>query len=208
MKSTYKKRSSRSLCLILFAVCFLYANRSISQDTLATWQKQLNDVKNTPCKVNEGDASHLKLINYTYKGVIKSAIDKDEIIDFLLSCDAPVVMHLPPVIRTDTTITGDSCVIQEKSFPKFEIVTIRKMMEIAETIGEENPVIQMRQQLGQLIQVGFEYLELEWSYKGDAFNSLCIVSNENGGVVYEPVGGNITMGSKSTIKGQREINSR
>ena len=165
MKSTYKKRS---LCLILFVVCFLYANRSISQDTLAyfTWQKQLNDVKNTPRKVNEGDASHLKLINYTYKGVIKSAIDKEEIIDSLLSFDAPVVMHLPPIIRADTTITGDFCVIQEKSFPKFEIITIRKMMEIAETIGEENPVIQMRQQLGQLIQVGFEYLELEWYYKG------------------------------------------
>lgn len=81
-------------------------------------------------------------------------------------------------------------------------------MEIAETIGEENPVIQMRQQLGQLIQVGFEYLKLEWYYKGEKFYSLCIVSNENGGVVYEPIGGNITMGSKSIVEGQRKINSR
>lgn len=119
MKSIYKKRSSRSLCLILFAVCFLYANRSISQDTLVpTWQEQLDYVKNNPYKVNEGDASHLNLINYTYKGVIKSEIDKNEIIDSLLSRDAPIVMHLPPIIRIDTIITGDSCVIQEKKLSK------------------------------------------------------------------------------------------
>ncbi len=185
-----KKRVLSSLFMVLFAVCFIYANRDISQDSLTTWQEQLEYAKNNLGEVNEVDVDHLKLLNYTYKGVIKSKKKKDEIIDSLLSCDAPFVMHLPPIIRRDTTITGNSYVIHKKSFPRFEIITVCEMVELVGTM-EENPVKQMRQQLAQLIQVGFEYLELEWSYKGKTFNSLCIVSNENGGIVYEPIGSNI-----------------
>ena len=200
MKSIYKKILLNSLGFILFAVCFIYANSSIAQTPLTTWQEHLEYAKNNFGGLNEGDASHLNLINYVYKGVIKSEIDKNKVIGSLLSFDAPVVMHLPPIIRTDTIIMGDSIVIQKKSFPKFEIATIREWIEIAETTGEENPVILMKRQLTQLIQIGFEYLELEWHYKGKTFHSICIVSNKNEGVIYEPIGGNIAIGTNITIE--------
>ena len=200
MKSIYQKILLSSLGFILFAVCFIYSNSSIAQTPLTTWQEQLEYAKNNSGRLNEGDASHLNLINYVYKGTIKSEIDKNKVISSLLSLDAPVVMHLPPIIRTDTIIMGDSCVMKEKSFPKFEIATIRELIEIAETTGEENPVILMKRQLGQLIQIGFEYLELEWQYKGKTFHSICIVSNKNEGVIYEPIGGNIAIGTNITIE--------
>lgn len=60
------------------------------------------------------------------------------------------------------------------------------MMEFT-GIPVEDPVKQMRECLSHLIQIGFEYLELEWFYKGRTFNSLCIVSNDNGGVIYDPI---------------------
>lgn len=189
-----KKRLFSSLCMIFFALCFLNANgnENVAQDTLTTWQNLLDYAKNHPHKENEGDLSHLRLTNYTYKGTIKSAIDKSKIIDSLLSCNAPIAMHLPPIIIKDTTLVGDSYAIQEKSFPKFEIVTICKLVEIAETKGEENPIILMSQELGERIKVGMEYLELEWNYKGNKIHSLCIVSNERSGIVYEPITINLT----------------
>lgn len=54
-----KKRVLSSLFMVLFAVCFIYANRDISQDSLTTWQEQLEYVKNNLGEVNEGDVGHL-----------------------------------------------------------------------------------------------------------------------------------------------------
>lgn len=59
--------------------------------------------------------------------------------------------------------------------PKFEIISIRKRLEIAESIGEKSLLTSLRQQLDNLIHLDYEYLELEWSYKNKHFKSLCIV---------------------------------
>ena len=52
----------------------------------------------------------------------------------------------------DTTITSDSYAIHQKSFPRFEIITVGKMIELSGTM-EVNPLKQIRQQITQLIQV-------------------------------------------------------
>lgn len=182
-----------TLFITLFTVCCIYANNSVSQDSPTTWQQQLELAKNKIYEENEGDVHHLRLVNYIYKGVIRHRKEKDEIIDSLFSSDAPYVHNLTPIIMRDTTITSDSYAIHQKSFPRFEIITVGKMIELSGTM-EVNPFKQIRQHLTQLIQVGFEYLELEWSYKGDKFNTICIVSNENGGIVYEPIAYNIFIG--------------
>ncbi len=58
------------LCIVSFAIRSVYANRGISQDTLSTWQEQLEYARNNMDV--EGDVVHLKLLNYTYKGMINS----------------------------------------------------------------------------------------------------------------------------------------
>ena len=67
MNRIYKKRSSKSLHLILLTVCFLFATKGFSQESnMNTWQEQLKyRINNTPKDI-EGDAKHLKLIKYTY----------------------------------------------------------------------------------------------------------------------------------------------
>lgn len=189
-----KNKLLSTLYIALFSVCFIYASSRVSQDSPTTWQEQLEFAKNKIYEENEGDVHHLRLVNYIYKGVIRHQNEKDDIIDSLFSCNAPYVHNLTPIIMRDTTITSDSYAIHQKSFPRFEIITVGKMIELSGTM-EVNPLKQIRQQITQLIQVGFEYLELEWSYKGDKFNTICIVSNENGGIVYEPIGNNIHVGT-------------
>ena len=188
-----KNKLLSTLYIALFSVCFIYASSRVSQDSPTTWQEQLEFAKNKIYEENEGDVHHLRLVNYIYKGVIRHQNEKDDIIDSLFSCNAPYVHNLTPIIMRDTTITSDSYAIHQKSFPRFEIITVGKIIELSGTM-EVNPFKQIRQQLTQLIQVGFEYLELEWSYKGDKFNTICIVSNENGGIVYEPIANNILIG--------------
>ena len=189
-----KNKLLSTLYIAVFSVCFIYASSRVSKDSPTTWQEQLEFAKNKIYEENEGDAYHLRLVNYIYKGVIRHQNEKDDIIDSLFSCNAPYVHNLTPIIMRDTTITSDSYAIHPKSFPRFEIITVGKMIELSGTM-EVNPLKQIRQQITQLIQVGFEYLELEWSYKGDKFNTICIVSNENGSIVYEPIGNNIHVGT-------------
>ena len=50
----------------------------------------------------------------------------------------------------DTVSRGDSCVIRERVLPKFEIISIRKRLEIAESIGEKSLLTSLRQQLNNL----------------------------------------------------------
>ena len=117
----------------------------------------------------------------------------------MLSADAPIVLNLPQIIEADTVITNNSREIRQKSFPQFEIITIRKMQELNKAIGREDLMVQMRKELLNLVQIGFEYLELEWSYKGKKYHSLCIVSDEQGGIIYEPIGGSVLTGSTNII---------
>lgn len=186
-----EKKFFNVVSVILVVMCLSFANASLSQNNPTTWQEQLDDLKNKSGIDSVSDYYYLNLINYTYKGVIKSEFNKSEIIDSLFSYNAPVVLNLPPVIIRDTTYKGDTCVIQEKALPKFEIISIRKVLEVAESMGKENPIIEVRKRLRDLLKVGFEYLELEWNYKEDKFKSICIVSDEHGGVVYEPISLNI-----------------
>lgn len=182
-----EKRLFNVVCVILVAICLLFANTSFSQNRPTTWQEQL-DYLNNKCSVDTiSDYYYLNLINYTYKGVIKSEINKSEIIDSILSYNAPTVLKLIPTFTRDTTYRGDTCVIQEKGLPKFEIISIRKAMGIAESTGTEIPIQKIKEQLRDLFKIGFRYLELEWNYKGNKFKSICIVSNDHGAVVYEPI---------------------
>lgn len=180
------KLISLLLYLLFFVLHFSFADESVSQKPLTTWQEQLDYMK------NGADAADLCLINYTYKGVIKSELDKTKVIDSLFSDDSPIVLNSPPVIEIDTiTLDSNSYEIVEKKVPKFEIILISKVAEESRLKGEENPFIKIKQQFETVIKIGFEVVELEWSYNGKTYHSISIVSNENGGVLYDHIGSNI-----------------
>lgn len=170
--------------------CFIYKCMFFTKYTY-NLARPARSFKNSFNEENRGDVSFLKLLGYTYKGIIGSQTVKSDIIDSLLSYNAPAILHLPPIVMRDTVSRGDSCVIRERVLPKFEIISIRKRLEIAESIGEKSLLTSLRQQLNNLIHLDYEYLELEWSYKNKHFKSLCVVSNEHGGFIYDPIGSNI-----------------
>ena len=64
--------------------------------------------------------------------------------------------------------------------------------------------LQGRLDLGQ----NYEYLELEWSYKNKHFKSLCVVSNEHGGFIYDPIGSNILEYTTTTTNTVERLNSK
>lgn len=203
-----KKRLLSFLCMALMPVGYIHVSANILQDSLYipdTWQKQLEYAKNNYDKDAKGDVAQLRLLSYTYKGMIKSEVERKRILDSLLSADAPIVLNLPQIIEADTIITNKSREIRQKSFPQFGIITIRKMQELNKAIGREDLMAQMRKQLLNLVQIGFEYLELEWSYKGKKYHSLCVVSNEWGGIIYEPIGGFVLTGSTNIIMSERSF---
>lgn len=188
----------------LCAVCFLYGKECSSQNVPTTWQGQIEFMKIRVNREKGGDANDLSIINYTYKGIIGSEAKKAVIIDSMLSFDSPAVLRLSPVLKRDTVTEGDSCRIREVKLPKFEIVSNRQMTELAESKGEEDPLVLIRKLLNSLIEPGFEYLELEWDYKGKRFKSIGIVSNEKGGFIYEPIASNILI-ERSTTTQVRKI---
>ena len=191
IRKVWKKKSFNLFYFVILISGVLYTNVCFSQNTPTTWQDRLEALKNSFNEENRGDVSFLKLLGYTYKGIIGSQTVKSDIIDSLLSYNAPAILHLPPIVMRDTVSRGDSCVIRERMLPKFEIISIRKRLEIAESIGEKSLLTSLRQPDNNLIHLDYEYLELEWSYKNKHFKSLCVVSNEHGGFIYDPIGSNI-----------------
>lgn len=188
-------------CVYLFVICFLYINVSNSQNIPTTWQEQLAFIKNNPCQDQLSDVYYLQLINYTYKGKIKSEDEKSTLINTILSDKSPILLQLPVESYKDTIVLDNKQTIIEKVFPKFEILTIHRAIEIAQSVGEENFIIKAKEDLAKLIQIDFEFVELEWSYKGNKFKSICAVSNENGGIVYDSITSNIVTQSIVTIIG-------
>ena len=186
-----EKKSFNLFYFVILISGVLYTNVCFSQNTPTTWQDRLEALKNSFNEENRGDVSFLKLLGYTYKGIIGSQTVKSDIIDSLLSYNAPAILHLPPIVM-----------------PKFEIISIRKRLEIAESIGEKSLLTSLRQQLNNLIHLDYEYLELEWSYKNKHFKSLCVVSNEHGGFIYDPIGSNILEYTTTTTNTVERLNSK
>ncbi len=187
-----EKKSFNLFYFVILISGVLYTNVCFSQNTPTTWQDRLEALKNSFNEENRGDVSFVK----------------SDIIDSLLSYNAPAILHLPPIVMRDTVSRGDSCVIRERVLPKFEIISIRKRLEIAEYIGEKSLLTSLRQQLNNLIHLDYEYLELEWSYKNKHFKSLCVVSNEHGGFIYDPIGSNILEYTTTTTNTVERLNSK
>ena len=179
--------------MFLLVSCFLYASIAISQslqDSLITWKDKVEYAKNRVPNVEEkGDGKYLTLIDYTYKGVIESESVKSAIIDSMLSPDAPFPLELPPVIVTDTTYSKDERIITKTKYPIFDIITVGKAIEAPYLLNRD----ELRQAFNNIVRVGWEFLETEWSYKGVKYKSIAIVSDEGGGVFFDQLFSGITV---------------
>ena len=181
--------------LLIIIVCFFDLSMSgqgykLNEYTveIPNWQKQLEYAINNPCLEDMGDARYLTLINYMYQGKIDTNIDRLAVIDSLLADNAPAILNLLPVIKRKGVITENCMGVRNIEFAKFEIVSMHRIVEIELSASKEDPTMQMRKQLEQLIEIGFESVRLEWNFKGKTFHSICIVSEKYGGIVYEPIG--------------------
>lgn len=184
------KRKFSLLSIIGLLKCFLAVSPVVSQEP-ATWREQLEYAKKLHETEPGKDGNGLSFINYTYKGVINSEVVKSAVIDTLFSPDAIFPLILPSVITVDTTYSEGVCTITKRRYPKFEIITVGRLADSSDSLVAENNVEQIRQILENNIQVGFEYVEIEWGYKGKTITTLCIVSDERGGIVYDHIGSRI-----------------
>lgn len=201
-----KKETLTLIRIVMVVICCAYCHIIMSQPPPAAWKKEIEYAIKNPNKISN-DSSQLYLTKYTYIGVISSEAKKLELISQLLDKDAPTILIYPPVITKDTVIIGDSCIIKKKSHPVFKVITIAEMRDIIKSAGLEDPTIQAREKLGELIKIGYEYIELEWNYNNNKIQNICIVSNENG-VIYDNIGSIIISGCETTIrvsKSQKEV---
>jgi len=145
----------------------------------------------------EKNGNGLVFINYTYKGIIDSEVVKSAVIDSLISPYAPFPMLLPPLITTDTIYSENTITITKKEYPKFEIITVAKLKEISDSLpGINNIQEQLKQDLNKIIQIGYEYVEMEWDYKDKKITSYCIVSGER--YIYDNIASRIIEGTTTT----------
>lgn len=70
----------------------------------------------------------------------------------------------------------------------YDIVSMRTRKRIARLENDEAYFSQLKESLNQLIHTGDEMVEVTWSYNHNTYRSVCIVSNQHGGIIYEPIG--------------------
>lgn len=171
------------LYLVVLLNCLFTVNYAFSKD-LETWREQLGCIIKYHQSLSPNDKQEIILVNYAYKGKINTDEIKSEVLDSIFSSNAIFPLILPPIIETDTTYTDNERTIIRKSYPQFKLVTLRSLVDSVDSkvMGE---VTQIRQLLEKNIQMGFEYVELEWDYKGKKIKSLCIVYEK--GVVYDHI---------------------
>lgn len=197
------KRKFGQLIMIALLKCFLAVSLAVAQEP-ATWREQMEYAKKLYKTEHGKDGNGLSFINYTYKGVISSEVVKSAVIDTLFSPDAIFPLILPSVITVDTTYSEGVCTITKRRYPKFEIITVGRLADLSDSQVAENNLEQIRQILYTNIQLGFEYVELEWDYKGKKITTLCIVSDERGGIVYDHIASRVTTQGAEITKMESE----
>lgn len=204
MTNMDKKSWVRGALCIFFVSVFLFVPVSRAQKSQPVWQRHLDYLKNDWSKECLGDLNQLKLLKYTYKGKIKSEDHKSRLIEAVYSDKAPSVSVLSEEVVSDTTFTDADTIIQQKHYPRFEIQTIRQMVD-AGKLGE-NSIAMSKQRLNEHLKIGSEYLELEWSYKGKKFRSLSFVADD--GILSDPITSGLRTGGSTIVKTRKSANGK
>lgn len=192
------------LSIFLGMSLFLFAPVIRAQKSQPVWQKQLEYLKHDAAKDYMGDLKQLKLLKYTYKGKIRSEKDKNKVIEAIYSDEAPVVSVLSKLVISDTTYTETDRMICQKIYPEFKIVTVRQMVDAGKLT--EDSIVKLKQRLSENVNIGFEYVKLDWSYKGEKFSTLGIISND--GIPVDPITSNLFTGGNTIVEGRIPSNNK
>lgn len=169
------------VCMVSLAVYSAQASDELKSGEQTLWQKQLNLAKNINVGRSGADSIPLHLVNYVYKGVIESEVQKKKIIDSIFADDSPAMLIFPQPIVYDTIVEGNVQTIITKQKVEFDIVTMKRAREVSDSLGLESPIIRAKpEDMYNYVKVGFVCVELEWEYKGKTFFTLCIASDEMG----------------------------
>lgn len=191
-----KQQSLQNLLSAIFLVnFFLFVPVLHAQHSQSDWQEGLEKMKNDLSQGIDG-FEQLKLVDYTYKGAIRSDEEKTQIIDAMYADNAPMSVVLSTDRVQNTTITDTDTIIEQKYFPKFEITTVRRALDTGKLSADSISAI--KQILQKNISLGTDCLELVWNYKGEEYRTMAIV---DAGVPFDLITVGLRTGGSTTVKG-------
>ena len=127
-----------------------------------------------------GDLKELQLTDYVYKGKIETREQLAQIVDSIFADNAPKAHVLRMVEERDTTVTESDTYVEtriiRKRYPKFEIRTIRQLIDEGKLSADS--VAKEKQLTMEYIPVGAAYLEMHYSYKGKNYRAIALCMDD------------------------------
>lgn len=158
----------------LFVLVGVYSYSDLSSQTLpseelCTWQERLEYAKSYNHETKSGKDLPC-IVSYRHKGTIGEKDDISGIVESMFSEDSYFVLY------------------KDFGFAGLEILPICTMLQKLCVPDGHDPFKDLKSQLKEEVKAGMEMVEIEWSYRGESFLSMAIVSNEKGGFIYDNIG--------------------
>lgn len=152
-----------------FFACNLNAQKTITdpceRKVLLIWKEQVEFVK----ECAEKNMKDLKLVGYKELGEISSQPQLDEYLKRTFADDTKGVFYL------------------NETGTRYEILPLKEGREKERSMRQKDTYDLIQKQLTKELKIGMELIELQWEYKGEAFNSVA-VAHEDGKFVYDSIG--------------------
>ena len=150
------------------------------QDSYAqkiTWKETLDKLVNE--QVTE---SKIHLDGYAYSGKIETEAQRKKLIEDLFSDEALIAISFFNPYAND-------------------VVSIRTKRKMDELEGKGNDLDGLKEKVNKLIKVGHEVVNVTWSINNSIYHAPCIVSDEDGGIIYDSIG-------MFVVKGTNTVNNK
>lgn len=163
---------------LFLAVLSLFIHINCTGGLRSELQKMLEDYKNHMPFDSVGDLSQLKLVDYAYKGTATSQKEKLALVEAIFSNQSPFSFSTT-VFERDTVVTKTDTIITENQYPKFEILSIGKLLSTDKVTADS--LSTLKRIAKQSILNDREpvvYVDLDWCYKGKMYRSIGIISKD------------------------------
>jgi hypothetical protein len=136
----------------------------------------LENYKNHTPFDSVGDLSQLKLVDYAYKGTATSPKEKLALVEAIFSDQSPFSFSTT-VFERDTVVTKTDTIITENRYPKFEILSMSKLLSTGKVTADSLSTLkQIAKQSILNDREPIVYVDLDWCYKGKMYRSIGIIS--------------------------------
>ncbi|SDJ21505.1 hypothetical protein [Bacteroides ovatus] len=163
---------------LFLAVLSLFIHINCTGDLRPELQKMLEDYKNHMPFDSVGDLSQLKLVDYAYKGTATSPKEKLTLVEAIFSDQSPFSFSTT-VFERDTVVTKTDTIITENRYPKFEILSVSKLLSVGKVTADSLSTLkQIAKQSILNDREPIVYVDLDWCYKGKMYHSIGIISKD------------------------------